>query len=85
MKTRRTTLILEEGLYKQTKRLAVDQDKHFKDVVRDALQAYVVGGGGRLTAGSLPPFRTWKLGVREPLRRRDIYEERLDKKFPRLR
>lgn len=85
MKTRRTTLILEEGLYKQTKRLALDQDKHFKDVVRDALQAYVVGEGGQPTLGSPPPIRTWKLGIREPLRRRDIYEERLDKKFPRIR
>lgn len=75
MKTRRTTLILEEGLYKQAKRLALDQDKHFKDVVREALQVYIARGPAALSEHDLPPHRAWSLGIRGTMSRREIYRD----------
>lgn len=83
MKTRRTTLVLDEDLYRQVKRLAVDRDTRLKDVVREALVTYLAGGAAPKPAA--PRHRTWRGGLRRPFDRGDLYEEYLDGRFPRTR
>lgn len=40
MESLRTTIVLERELYRQAKRLALEQDKTLKEIVEQALRAY---------------------------------------------
>ena len=56
MESLRTTIVLEKELYRQIKRLALDQDMTLKEIVEKAIRAYLRGDheraqrsrGGRL-------------------------------------
>ncbi|MEK7765415.1 MAG: hypothetical protein AAB368_04175 [bacterium] len=74
MKTRRTTLILDEDLYRQVKRLAVDRDTRLKDVVREALVTYLAGGAAEPKPAA-PRHRTWRLDIQGSLSRRELYRD----------
>jgi len=43
MESRRTTIVLEKELYRGAKRLALEQDKTLKEIVDEALRAYLTG------------------------------------------
>jgi hypothetical protein len=75
MEYRRTTLMLEESLYRQAKREALEQDKTFKQIVEQALTTFL-RGGERLRARS----RRLRFGVSpgkplKDLRRKTLYQE----------
>ena len=77
MKLRRTTVVLEDGLYRQVKQTAVLNDRSIRDVVQEALRLFCAG---RLAVGRSvrrPRFGTHRLGIRGSLRRVDLYGERV--------
>jgi hypothetical protein len=43
MESLRTTIVLEKELYRQAKRLALEQDKTLKEIIEQALRSYLRG------------------------------------------
>jgi predicted transcriptional regulator len=43
MESLRTTVVLEKELYRQVKRLALEQDKTLKEIIEQALRSYLRG------------------------------------------
>jgi hypothetical protein len=43
MENLRTTIVLEKELYRQAKRLALEQDKTLKEIIEQALRVYLRG------------------------------------------
>jgi len=75
MENRRTTIVLEKELYRQAKRVALEQDKTLKEVVEQALRAYLRGdqvGAQRSRGGR---FGVYSGKVRGSLRRESIYRD----------
>ncbi len=76
MGKRRTTLVLDEALYRQAKRVAVEQDKKLKEIFEEALRAFLMGGqqqGRRQQAG--PPFGVYPGKPLRDLRRETLYRD----------
>ena len=75
MESLRTTIVLEKELYRQAKRLALEQDTTLKEVVERALRAYLRGDqqGAQKSKGgtlwSLSGESPWQLKAREHLSR----------------
>lgn len=75
MKSLRTTIVLEKELYRQAKRLALEQDTTLKEVVERALGAYLRGDqqGPQKSKGGR--FGIYAGKVRCSLRRENIYRD----------
>ena len=75
METLRTTIVLERELYRQAKRLALEQDKTLKEIVEQALRAYFRGDQqrGQKTRGG--KFGVYAGKVRGGLSRENIYRD----------
>jgi predicted transcriptional regulator len=75
MESRRTTIVLEKELYRQAKRLAVEQDKSLKEIVEEALRAYLHGDQQRGQRSVRGRFGVYAGKVRGSLRRESIYQD----------
>jgi hypothetical protein len=76
MGNRRTTLVLDESLYRQAKRVAVEQDKKLKEIFEEALRAFLMGGqqqGRRQVPG--PRFGVYPGKPLMDLRRETLYRD----------
>lgn len=76
----RTTLMLDEELYRAVKRTAVDRGRSMRVLVEEAIRTYL-GLGAKPKHGALPKFGVYKMKVIGSLRRADIYEEHIRKKM----
>ena len=77
MGNRRTTLVFDERLYRQAKRVAVEQDKKLKEIFEEALRAFLMGGqqqqGRRQVPG--PRFGVYRGKPLMDLRRETLYRD----------
>ena len=76
----RTTFMLDEELYRQVKRKAIDRGRPVRALVEEALRAYL-GLSKSSRPAPRPKFRVFKASVHGSLRREDIYKEHLHRKF----
>ena len=76
----RTTFMLDDELYRQVKRKAVDRGRPMRVLVEEAIRAYL-GLGVKPRQGHVPKFGVYKMKVIGSLRREDIYEEHLRRKM----
>lgn len=74
---RRTTIALDERLYRQVKRTAVDQDKTIREIVREALELFCQGRLAARQHPRMPRFGAYRFRIKGSLRRADIYEDRV--------
>jgi hypothetical protein len=72
METLRTTIVLERELYLEAKRLALEQDKTLKEIVEQALRAYLRGDQQRGQKSKEREFGIYAGKVRGSLRRENI-------------
>ena len=74
----RTTVVLDEELYRQVKRRAVDLDRPIQEIVQEALRRFCQG---RSTAVSvrrrMPRFGAYRSRIKGSLSRSEIYRDRL--------
>ena len=75
MESLRTTIVLEKELYRQAKRLALEQDKTLKEIVEQALRAYLRGDHQREQKSGGGRFGVYAGKVRGSLRRESIYRD----------
>ena len=77
---RRTTMALDDELYRRIKREAVDRGRPMRRLVEEALRAYL---GAPLRGGQVPvpKFGVYQARVRGSLSRREIYDEHLAQKM----
>lgn len=77
---RRTTMDLDDDLYRRIKRAAVDRGRPMRRLVEEALRAYLKVP---LRSGQVPEpkFGVYRARVRGSLSRREIYDEHLAKKI----
>ena len=68
----RTTLMLEENLYRQIKRTAVDRGQPMRALVEEALKDYL-GLSPCQVKKNLPKFGIYQARVRGNMTRRDLY------------
>lgn len=66
-----------EALIAELEAEASNSGRAKNQIVLDALAVYL---GSRRRGRRRPQLRAWNLGVREPLRRADIYDERAETK-----
>ncbi len=78
MESLRTTIVLEKELYRQAKRLALEQDKTLKDIVEQALRAYLRGDQQRGQKHRAGRFGVYAGKVRGSLRRENLYRDILE-------
>ena len=75
---RRTTVALDEELYRQVKRRAVDLDRPIREIVQEALRLFCQG---RVTAAPgrhrMPRFGAFRSRIKGSLSRSEIYRDRL--------
>ena len=76
---RRTTLMLDDELYRAVKRKAVDRGRPMRLLVEEALRTYL-GLGAKPKPGTVPKFGAYKAKVIGSLRREEIYKDYLRKK-----
>ncbi len=76
----RTTVMLDEDLYRHIKRTAVDRGRPMRVLVEEALRKYL-GLSRRLPKGNVPSFGVYNANVIGSLRRVDIYEDHLKHKM----
>ena len=76
----RTTFVLDEELYRQVKRKAIDRGRPVRVLVEEALRAYL-GLSVKPRQGPAPKFGVYKMKVIGSLRREDIYEEHIRRKI----
>ncbi len=75
----RTTMVLDEALYREVKRKAVDRGRPVRALVDEALRAYL-GLDAKPRRDQAPKFGVYKMKVIGSLRREDIYGEHLRRK-----
>ena len=75
MESLRTTIVLEKELYRQAKRLALEQDKTLKEIVEQALRAYLRGDQQRGQKNRGGRFGVYAGKVRGSLRRENLYRD----------
>ncbi|MBI2070838.1 MAG: type II toxin-antitoxin system VapB family antitoxin [Elusimicrobia bacterium] len=83
----KTTLMLDDSLFKQAKRLALEQDKPLRAVVEEALRQYLYKPSHAPAQGDslmdrFPPFNA---SLKGGLDRGSIYEEYLEHKVPKVK
>ncbi len=77
---RRTTVMLDDALYRAVKREAVDRGRPMRMLVEEALRRYV-GWPGERTRITRQRFHVFQARVLGSLRRADIYGEHLARKY----
>lgn len=77
MGNRRTTVVLDESLYRQAKRVAVEQDKSLKEIIEEALRAFLSGGQQRRGRAGGPRFGVYPGKPLTDLRRETLYRDLL--------
>ncbi len=77
MGDRRTTVVLDEGLYRQAKRVAVEQDKSLKEIIEEALRTYLRGGQQRRGQAAGPRFGVYPGKPLTDMRRETLYRDLL--------
>lgn len=75
----RTTFMLDDELYRQVKRRAVDRGRPMRALVEEAIRAYL--GLQPRAQATQPKFGVYQSTVRGSLRRRDIYKEHIARKY----
>ena len=75
MESLRTTIVLEKELYRQAKRLALEQDKTLKEIVEQALRAYLRGDQQRRQKNRAGRFGVYAGKFRGSLRRESLYRD----------
>jgi hypothetical protein len=75
MESLRTTIVLEKELYRQAKRLALEQEKTLKEVIEEALRSYLRGDQQRRRGSGGGRFRVYAGRSRGTLRRENIYRD----------
>ena len=73
---RRTTVVLDEELYRQVKRRAVDLDRPIREIVQEALRLFCQGRAAVPPRGRLPNFGAYRFHVKGRLTRSEIYRDR---------
>ena len=68
----RTTFMLDEELYREVKRKAVDRRQPMRALVEEALRTYL-GLGVKPRRGRGPTFGVYNMRIIGSLRREDIY------------
>lgn len=76
----RTTVILDEELYRAVKRKAVDRGQPMRALMEEALRTHL-GLVENRSKIHLPKFGVYKAHVVGPWSRKEIYEEYLARKF----
>ena len=71
MESLRTTIVLEKELYRQAKRLALEQDKTLKEIIEQALRSYLRGDQQRGQGRGGPIFRHHRDQERQSRRGRE--------------
>jgi hypothetical protein len=69
----RTTVLLDDELYRQAKKTAVDEDKSLKELVETALTRYLNQRHQTLPK-KRPKFGVYRLRIKGDLRRETIYD-----------
>lgn len=77
MANRRTTVVLDEHLYRQAKRVAVEQDKSLKNVLEEALRAFLWGEPPHRRSAHRSRFGVYPGKARTDLRRETLYRDLL--------
>jgi hypothetical protein len=75
MERLRTTIVLEKELYRQAKRLALEQETTLKEIVEQALRAYLRGDQQRALRSKGEHFGVYAGKVRGRLRRDSLYRD----------
>jgi hypothetical protein len=75
MESWRTTIVLEKELYRQVKRLALEQDKTLKEIIEEALRSYLRGDHQTGQKDRRRRFGVYAGKVRGSLRREYIYRD----------
>lgn len=70
----RTTVVLEDDLYRQAKKAAVDEDKSFKEFIEVSLVMYLRQHRQARPPVKRPRFGVYRLKVKGDLRRETIYD-----------
>jgi len=73
----RTTLMLDEAIYRRIKRMAVDRNQPIRAVVQEALRLFCEGRLPSSRKAGMPRFGRYRFRLKEGLRRADIYAERV--------
>lgn len=77
MVLRRTTVVLEDSVYRQVKQAALDLDMTIRELVQEALRRFCEGRRGVRQTPRRPHFGAFQFRVKETLRRTDLYEDRV--------
>ena len=75
METLRTTIVLEKELYRQAKRLALEQDTTLKKIIEQALRSYLRGDQQRGQRNGGGRFKVYAGKSRGGLSRENIYRD----------
>jgi metal-responsive CopG/Arc/MetJ family transcriptional regulator len=73
MGERRTTVVLEEHLYREVKRFAAEQDTSLKDIVEQALRTFLQASRRRAGRSAGPRFGVYPGKAVTDLRRETLY------------
>lgn len=75
MGNRRTTVVLEESLYRQAKKGAVEMDKSLKEIIEEALRGFLMGDQGQRETVARPRFGIYPGKPTAATRREDLYRD----------
>ena len=73
----RTTVILQDELYREVKRKAVDRGRPMRALVEEALRTYLGLAKTRRNSSRYPKFGVYRFRVKGDLRRETIYSDRV--------
>lgn len=73
----RTTVVLDERLYRQVKQTALQQDKTIREVMEQALAWFCQGRLPGRISGKMPRFGAYRFRLKGGVSRSEIYEDRL--------
>lgn len=73
MENRRTTVVLDENLYRQAKRVALERDQTLKELIEEALRTFLRGGKPVREVTKARPFGVYPGKPVTDLRRETIY------------
>lgn len=74
---RRTTVALDEELYRQVKRRAVDLDRPIREIVQEALRRFCQERPSVSEKKRMPRFGAYRSQIKGSLSRSEIYRDHL--------
>ena len=75
MEKRHATVVLDELLYREAKRAAVEQGKNLKEIIEEALRIFLRDGQQQMRKDTGPRFGVYAGKARTDLRRDTIYRD----------